>query len=434
MCAGICVAQDTSSVFEHPDDSRIWLSGQINVIHQQHSSFFAKYTGENSLLPRREKATSRVLTLYTGVRVTKSAEVLVDVESAAGRGISDAFGLAGFTNLDVVRNPTLGSKPYVARVLFHQTIGLGGEVGRAERNFLSLMPEKPEVRLEIYLGKLGIADFFDVNSVGSDSHLQFLNWTIDNNGAYDYAADTRGYTYGAVVDYKNRKWAIRFGEALMPKVANGIHMDWNLRHARAENLEFQAQPSLWRRHKTTMRLLSYVNHANMGSYRDAIDAFVQGRESQPDIESHRQQGRRKYGFGFNGEQQLTDTIRLFGRLGWNEGRHESFAYTEVNSSGAFGYDIQGASWHRPNDKVGVAFASNGISGDHRQYLQMGGKGFLLGDGALSYGRERVVESYYTARLAQGVSLSLDVQHVTNPGYNRDRGPVFVPGVRLHLEF
>jgi hypothetical protein len=129
-------AQD--QLFEHSNDSRIWLSGQVNVIHQQHPSFFAKYSGDNSLRPEREKATSRVLTLYTGFQLTKSGEVLFDVESAGGRGISDALGLAGFTNLDVVRNPQLGSKPYVARFLFHQMIGLHGEVMHVERNFLSL--------------------------------------------------------------------------------------------------------------------------------------------------------------------------------------------------------------------------------------------------------------------------------------------------------
>jgi hypothetical protein len=167
--------QDKPALFHHSDVTRIWLSGQINVIHQQHPSFFAKYTGENSLIPEREKATSRVLTLYTGLRLGKSTDVLFDVESAGGRGISDALGVAGFTNLDVVRNPSLDSKPYIARVLFHYTINLNGEMVPAERSFLSLMPEKAEKRIEIYFGKLSVADFFDANSVGSDSHLQFMN-------------------------------------------------------------------------------------------------------------------------------------------------------------------------------------------------------------------------------------------------------------------
>ena len=424
-------AQD--QLFDHAD-SRIWLSGQINIIHQQHPSFFAKYTGENSLRPEREKATSQVLTLYTGARITHSSEILLDIESAGGRGISDALGLAGFTNLDVVRNPQLGAKPYLARLLFHQTIGLGGEVGHSERNFLSLMPEKAEKRIEIYAGKLSAPDFFDANSVGSDSHLQFMNWTIDNNGGYDYSADTRGYTYGLAANLDWRKWGIRFAETLMPKVANGLDMEWNLRRARAENLEIELQPSVFHERQTSVRLLSYVNHANMGSYREAIDAFLSGREAVPDIEAHRRQGREKYGVGFNLEQQISDSIRVYGRLGWNEGHNESFAYTEVNGSLSLGGAIQGRRWHRDNDKGGVAVAINSISGDHQRYLQLGGKGFLLGDGSLNYGREEIVESYYTARLTRGVYASLDLQHIVHPGYNRDRGPVLVPSLRLHVDF
>lgn len=424
-------AQD--EVLDHPDDVRVWISGQINVIHQQHPSFPAKYSGQNSLRPEREKATSEVLTLYTGFQFTKVGEVLLDVESAGGRGISDALGLAGFTNLDVVRNPSLGRKPYLARLLFHKMIGLGGEIAQSERNFLSLLPEKPERRIEIYAGKLSMADFFDTNSVGSDSHLQFMNWAVDNNGAYDYAADTRGYTYGTLFDYENRNWGVRFAEALMPKVANGIDFDWKISRSRAENLEFVAQPTFWREHPTTMRFLSYLNHANMGNYREAVDSFLEGREPAPDIEAHRSPGTKKYGFGLNGEQQLTDELRVYGRFGWNEGHHESFAYTEVNQSASLGGALNGNRWGRDHDRAGFAAVVDGISGDHRRYLQLGGNGFLLGDGALNYGREKVLESFYTAHVARGVFLSFDLQHVRRPGYNRDRGPVLVPALRLHVE-
>lgn len=199
-------------------------------------------------------------------------------------------------------------------------------------------------------------------------------------------------------------------------------------------MEIQIQPSVWHGHKTTLRLLSYLNHGNMGSYREAIDAFVAGRETRPDIEAHRRQSRTKYGFGFNGEQQITETLSVYGRFGWNEGHNESFAYTEVNGAASFGGAILGHRWQRPNDKCGIAVSINAISGDHRRYLQLGGKGFLLGDGSLNYGREEIVESYYTARLTRGVFASLDVQRITHPGYNRDRGPVLVPSLRLHFEF
>jgi high affinity Mn2+ porin len=436
LFASISFAQDKeeTSLFDHPSDSRVWVSGQINIIHQQNPDFFAKYSGPNSFIAEREKATSRVLTLFTGLRVTHATDVLVDVESSGGQGLSEALGLAGFVNLDVVRNPTLGPTPYLARLLVHQTIPLSAETVATDPTFLSLAPEKAERRIEIYAGKMAIPDFFDLNSVGSDSHLQFMNWTVDNNGGYDYAADTRGYTYGVVGAYESPHWAVQFGEALMPKVANGLQLDWNVRRARAENLEFTIRPSIRKGNQTTLRLLTYLNHANMGDYQEAINAFLNGQDPTPDITAHRKQGRLKDGFGLNFEKDFNDEIRLFIRAGWNEGHHESFAYTEVNNTIAFGGDLLGKPWQRPSDKIGLAFVADGISEQHARYLQLGGLGFLLGDGNLNYGHEKIVEGYYSARIVRGIYAALDVQHVTNPGYNRDRGPVFVPGLRLHLEF
>jgi len=227
------------TMFPHPDDSRWWLSGQVNLISQAHGSFTSPYEGDNSLRPGREQALSRLWTIYTGVKLPGHTELLFDIESAGGRGLSDALGLAGFTNLDVVRNPSLGAAPYIARAMVHTIIPLSSTTMAATPNPLSLASRLPDRRIEIRAGKLGMADFFDVNAAGSDSHLQFTNWTVDNNGAYDYAADTRGYTYAAIVEYDTPRWSIRVGEALMPTVANGIDMDWHISRARAENLELE---------------------------------------------------------------------------------------------------------------------------------------------------------------------------------------------------
>ena len=425
---------ETTTVFPHGGTGRVWISGQINFVFQTHPDFRALYSGENSLNPRYEKATSRVLTLYTGVQVARRTELLFDVESTGGRGISDALGLAGFTNLDVVRNPDLGSKPYLARLMLHQTIRLGGVEEKAERGPMSLATSVPSRRLEFRIGKFSTADFFDVNSIGSDSHLQFLNWTVDNNGAYDYAADTRGYSWGALIEFHAPGVAVRFGEMLMPRVANGINLDWNLRRARAENIEVELHSNRLAHHDGVLRLLSFVNHADMGDYRQAIQRFERGVDAVPIIANTRQQGRVKYGFGINTEQPVTDSFRLFARWGWNEGRHESFAYTEVDQTFSLGGDYRGTCWHRKNDKLGAAFASNGISKDHQTYLRLGGKGFLLGDGSLNYERENIVEGYYTAHLWRGVFAGGDIQYIVNPGFNRDRGPVVVPGARLHVDF
>ncbi|HEX8815181.1 MAG TPA: hypothetical protein VF753_06760, partial [Terriglobales bacterium] len=189
------------TMFPHSQTARWWISGQDNIIFQYQPSFYAKYTGKNSLLPGNENATSNVSTLYLGYQLFKTTEVFFDLEEASGGGISNALGLAGFVNLDVVRNPTLSKAPYMARVMFRQIIPLSKEKVEADRNPLALATEVPVRRIEVRGGKFGTADFFDNNDVGSDSHFQFLNWTVDNNGAYDYAADTRGYTYGLITGY-----------------------------------------------------------------------------------------------------------------------------------------------------------------------------------------------------------------------------------------
>jgi len=424
---------EPTTVFARLDTDRVWISGQMNVIFQAHPAFPARYSGGHSLLPTSEQATSTLLTLYTGVRLTNSTELIFDAESAGGRGLSDALGLAGFTNLDVVRNPTLGAAPYVARVMLHQTIALGAEHTSVDRNPLAFSRSVPVRRVEWRVGKFSTADFFDQNAVGSDSHLQFMNWTVDSNGGYNYAADTRGYTWGGLVEFHDRLWAMRFAELLMPKVANGLDLDWNLARARAENLEVEWHPTI-RHRPTTVRALSYVNHANMGDYREAIQRFESGLDALPIIENAREQGRIKYGFGLNADQQTTSALRGYVRWGWNEPHHESFAYTEVHDSLALGADYVGFRWHRAYDKIGGAVVTNGLSDDHARYLALGGQGFLLGDGGLTYGREDIGELYYTAHIWRGVFGSTDVQHIVHPGYNRDRGPATVLSVRLHVDF
>ena len=441
MLTARVVAQDApippdsnTTMWPHSNTSRFWVSGQTNLIFQAHPAFHALYSGPNSLNPRGEYKTSLLNTLYLGFQANRHTEFLLDVESAGGRGIGQALGLAGFTNLDVVRNPTLSAAPYIARVMLHQIIPLSHSYVEAVRGPLSLATSVPVRRLELRIGKFGTADFFDVNSVGSDSHLQFLNWTVDNNGAYDYAADTRGYTYGAIVEFQDRHWGLRFGEMLMPRVANGPELEWNLHKEHAENVELEFRRSLVPSRSGAVRLLSYFNHANMGTYHEAVVHFLDGSTPAPDITAHPFRTTLKYGFGVNAEQQLTDNVRVFARWGWNEGQHESYAYTEVDQTVAAGADLKGERWGRIDDKVGLAVASNGLSAYHKLYLALGGQGFLLGDGRLNYGRETIVESYYTAHVFRGIFVSPVLQHINNPGYNRDRGPVWVPAMRLHVDY
>ena len=442
-------ATDTSPVGREPQDVPIvsmvlhperlyWISGQANIIYQGRLPFHELYEGPNSFRNSAEYKTSLLGTLYTAIRPTHSIrynnDLILDLESSGGRGLSEALGLAGFTNLDVVRNPNLGPTPYLARYQIHQVIGFTRQTTEQEPGPFALAPSVPVRRVEFRAGKMTLPDFFDVNGPGSDSHLQFMNWTVDNNGAWDYAADTRGYTVGGMAEYDDKIWSLRYGLFAMPSVANGTDMDWAFSRARGHNGEFELRYSLVPKRKGTQRVLFYANRAHMGSYREAVNAFLAGKDKTPNIVLHEHFGALKYGFGYNTEQEVTENLRVFGRFGWNEGQHESFAYTEVDQTFEAGADYTGTRWRRPVDKIGLAVVSNAIKRDHQEYLKLGGLGFLLGDGNLNYGRENIVESYYNWHAWRGLFYALDVQHISNPGYNRDRGPAWVGSVRAHVDF
>jgi high affinity Mn2+ porin len=436
------------NIFPHNDANRYLISGQANIIFQAHPGFHSPYEGTNSLLARGEYKTSMVGTLYLGYQVVANPryglDAIYDEEVAAGRGDSEALGLAGFTNLDVVRNPSLGPIPYMARVELHQRIGFTSKLVDAQRTQFSLATKVPERRLDLRAGKMSLPDILDLNGPGTDSHLQFMNWTVDNNGAWDYAADTRGYTYAFATEYDDVAWSARYVLGLMPTVANGLDLQWNLRRASGQNVELEYRRTplarfLSKDRKGTVRVLGYVNHANMGDYRvqNQIALFARAHGSPgatPVITAHTQQTTVKYGVGLNFEQELTANARIFGRFGWDDGAHESFAYTEDDQTFELGGDYSGAAWGRAYDRVGLVGVSNAIKRDHQQYLALGGLGFLLGDGGLHYAREDILETYYTAHNWRGLYSSFDIQLIAHPGYNQDRGPVKVFSVRTHVDF
>ena len=408
----------------------------MNLVSQGHPPFRAAYTGPNSLRPVSESATSRVLTLYTGYELTSTTEVYLDLESAGGNGLSNSLGLAGYSDLDVVRVGLSDPAPYLARAMIRQIIPLSSERMAEEREASSftLANMVPARRIEIRLGKFSAVDFFDTNTYASDSHLQFLNWAVDTDAAYDYAANTRGYTDGMIVEYDDHGFAARFGEMLMPKVANGINLDADLARSGEQALEFDFSGRGLFRRAGTLRFLSYLNTADMGNYEQAIEQYRHGQSSTPNVIRTRRPGRHRYGFDLNFEQEVSPRVAVFGRLGWSDGRNESFAYTECDRTLELGGFSYGARWHRRNDRAGVAFLASGIVKAHEEYLALGGLGFQLGDGGLTYGPEEIVEGFYTAHVWRGLFLSADLQHIKNPGYNRVRGPVFLPGLRLHLDF
>ncbi len=424
-------------MFPHTLSSPFFAAGQANIIFQANTPFHSPYEGVNSFESRGSYKTSLVGTLYLGAQLRRnpmsSTDLIVHFESTGGRGLSQALGLAGFTNLDVVRNPNLGSKPYLARLQIHQIFGLTHTLVSQDRDQYSLATKVPERRIELRAGKMSLPDTFDANAVGTDSHLQFTNWTIDNNGAWDYAADTRGYTWGVIASLITPDYIIRYGIAAMPVVANGIDIDYAFRRASGQNMEFTANPSLTHIKGATVRALSFVNHANMGTYRVANrDAIA--TNTTPDVTATRVQGTVKYGFGLSLEQQLPGNFRAYSRFGWNEGQHESFAYTEVDQTLSAGADYNPVNWGRPQDRFGIAFVSNAIKRDHQHYLALGGLGFLLGDGRLNYARENITEFYYNAHAWRGLSFAMGGSVIFHPGYNQDRGPILVPSVRTHFDF
>ncbi len=435
--------QGAPTMFNHLDTTRYLIGGQANIVFQAHAPFHSPYAGTNSFLSRGEYKTSLIGTIYAGFELNPkpryATDAILDVESAGGRGISEALGLAGFTNLDVVRNPNLGSTPYLARYEIHQVIGLSDKLVPSSRTSFSLQPALPEVRFELWAGRMSLPDLIDLNAVGTDSHLQFLNWSIDNTGSWDYAANTRGYTDALVAEFTDKEFTARYALAAMPTVANGIDLDHNLKRASGQNVELEirggpgtAVPQVGR--KSALRLLGFVNHANMGEYRQQNIAYLKGLTATPDITAHGPQSTMKYGVGANFEQEVSLDGRVWGEFGWNEGQHESYAYTEIDQTMAVGGDYAMRRFGRANDKFGITFVTNGIKRDHQAYLKLGGRGFLLGDGKLNYAREDIVESYYNYHAWKGVYYALDAQYVTHPGYNQDRGPVLVESVRMHVDF
>lgn len=410
-----------------------FLGAQYTFIDQHQDSLRSPYAGPLSLDPRGDTEQSHTFGAYLGVPLTARLQFYFDMEMFKGEGVSGATGLGGLPNGDVIRSGTntLGKRPYVARHYLRYLLPFGDTTHAVEAGQDQLAGNEPDSRMEFKLGKFTPSDDFDKNKYADSTRTQFMNWALFNNTAWDFAADTRGYTNGALVAYSAPGWALRYGIFQMPRFANGQTLEWPLSRARGEQTELTLQPGAdsW-----AVRLLAFRNIARMGVYRDAI-AIAEADGTVPDIRADDRDGRRKYGFGANAELPLADggDTGLFARAGWNDGRTESFAFTEVDRTLSAGGQLSAAHWSRPQDHIGVAISINALSRDHRDYLAAGGEGFVLGDGRLDYAREKIAEAYYRWRLIDHVDLDPDFQFVRDPGYNRDRGPARFLGARVHVE-
>lgn len=407
------------------------LHFQTTYINQYKPSFHARYSGPRSLTAAEEKQNSLTATMYLGARLWKGAAIYINPELAGGSGLSGASGMGGSTNGETFRvgnpSPTL----YLARAYFTQTFALGNsttEMAADAANQVAVRTPADYIRL--IAGKLSLADLFDNNRYSNSPRSQMINWALMNNGAWDFAANVRGYTYvlGAMMQQKSMSYRLAF--AALPTSANGSELETDFSKSLSVNAEV-ARSFRIRNRAANLRLLGYYNRAPMGSYATAMSS----NPANPDVTATRKEGNGKLGLGINGDYELSDVVGLFTRLGWNDGKKETWCFTEIDRTLSLGLSVNGKKWQRSQDQAGVAFVVNGLSAAHRNYLAMGGNGFVLGDGQLNYAAESIAELYYNWQPSSKMPLYIggDYQFCLNPGYNKDRGPVHVFSLRVHVE-
>jgi high affinity Mn2+ porin len=414
-----------------PASERWNLYYQATSIGQYHGSFPSPYSSPFSLLPHPEAEASLTTTLFLGWRPFRDTQFYFDPEIAGGRGFSATDGVANFPNGEMPRVSTATPKPYIARLYFTQDFGFGDERESIESDENQLAGSRPMTRYSVSVGRFTITDFFDNNRYTHDPRTQFMGWGIMYNGAWDYPADTRGYTWGWVHEFHTRRWSLRYASVAEPRVANGERFDRRLLRDRGDVFEGELRGRL-RGHDGAVRLLHYLNHSDSGTYAQALSVAEQSGTT-PDVAAVHRPGTLKYGFGVSADQEIAAGVGVFGRLGWNDGKTESFTFTAIDRLASVGVSVSGDRWKRAHDSVASEWTINGLSGIHRMYLQRGGYDFLIGDGRLRYGCENIWETYYSARLVPWLFATVDLQHISNPAYNRDRGPVWVETLRLHIE-
>lgn len=408
---------------------------QFTGILQGHPAFHSLYGGQNSLQAGAENAFSVTSTLDFGRKLWRGASLYFDPDMAGGKGISSTLGIAGFPNGETFRIGDPQPTVYVARFFFRQYINLDKDhYEQLDEDANQVKERVSESRLALNFGKFGLADFFDNNSVSHDPRSDFMNWALMNNGAWDYAANTRGYTLGFLLEYIKPGWALRFGTALEPTHSNGDTLNFNYFRTNSENLELERKYSL-KQHKGIGRLLVYYNTSKAPNYEAEIAKKMNGTDTILDAVYGKQYGGKKWGLGLNIEQEFSLSARGFMRLGWNDGKTATWAFAEIDNEASAGLRINGKSWKRPEDNIGISFLSNGISKGHRDFLNAGGYGFMIGDGKLPhYARETIMEVFYQVLIFKNLWGTLDYQFVGNPAYNRDRGPVNIFGARVHIEW
>ena len=440
--AGAAAHADGPAASATPTPDSEWpmlLAAQYTFMDQWQSPLDSPYQGLRSLHPDGDRQATHTFGFYGGWAPRSWAQLYLDTEKFMGAAVSGGTGVGSVSNGDVIHAGSAGLRKdfYIARLYARFMLPLG-EVAPVPRGQDQIPGTEASRRVEIKVGRMSASDDFDHNSFANAARTQFLTTALWNDSAWDFAANTRGYTDGVVIGYVSPEWSLKYGMYRMPLSANGQTLETLLR-ARGENLELTLGPLAA---GTIVRLLAYRNTARMGDYAEAVsNAAVTG--AVPDVVATDSQGRHKTGFGINAEQPLADdgNTGVFARLGWQDGRNEDFAFTEDDRVASGGGQLSGVHWRRPDDRLGVAAVIEGLSDVHREYLAAGGSGFLLGDGRLNYAHEQILEAYYRAQwnwspegVALRIQLTPDFQYFRNPGFNQDRGPVRFYALRLHLEY
>jgi high affinity Mn2+ porin len=411
-----------------PESDRWEIHGQSTYIGQGYPAFRAPYTGTNSLTPARQAQATWSNSLYLNARLWEGGEVYYNPELLQGFGLNDTVGVAGFPNGEAQKSNFPYPHYNTSRLFVRQTFGFGGEQEELASGQQQLAGKVDVNRLTLQAGKFSVGDVFDGNSYAKDTRRDFLNWSIWAPGAFDYAADRLGLTYGVSAELNQKNWALRGGYFLMGAVSNSNNFDTQVFQRGQYVAELETRYSLFSR-PGKLRTIGWVSSAFSGSYRETLD----NPALNLDIALTRT-GRLKYGYVFNVEQSVTDDIGLFGRWSWNNGKTEIMSFTDIDASLSLGTSIKGTKWGRPDDVIGLAGAINALSNDHRDFIAAGGLGPLIGDGQLNYRKERILETYYAYALTKQLTLTADYQLITNPAYNADRGPVHVFSGRFHGEF
>lgn len=408
---------------------------QSTYIWQTKPAFPAAYSGANSLSAARETSYSFSTTAFLGYRLAKDTELYFNPEFVQGLPLSQLTGLGGLSNGELQKTAGPDLTAYNARLFVRHTWGLGGAREAVASDQNQLAGSRDTHRLVLTAGKLAITDLFDGSSYAHDGRTQFMNWSFLTHGSYDFAADARGYSWGAALEYYRDDWAFRAGRFIQPRESNGLALDFNILQHYGDQFEAERAYSLGDL-PGRAKLLLFRNVAVMGNYQDALNQGA-ATATTPSMSTVRQL-QSKWGWGINLEQSLSPSLGVFARLGRNDGNSEAYAFTEIDASWSAGANLSGASWGRSQDSVGLAYAQNQLSAPHQAFLAAGGQGFFLGDGQLRYQPETILETYYKIGVdlprAKRSALTVGVQYIQNPGYNADRGPVKIATIRLHTEF